>query len=423
LLTSDGSIEWRKSLGGTKNDEATAVQLTSDGGYIVAGISYSFNNDATNNYDYWIVKLTSSGIVEWQKNFGGSKHEFARAIRQTEDGGYIVAGRTDSNDRDVTGNHGDFDCWIIKLTADGDLMWQKTLGGGNGDEARDVQRTSDGGYIVVGATNSIDGDVTNTHGLHDDFWIVKLNNNGDIEWQKTLGGFGSDAAFSIQNTSDNGYIVAGHAISNDGNVTGNHGHFDYWVVKLNNNGDLEWQKCLGGSNRDDAHTIQQTKDGGYIVCGYSSSNNGDVTGNYGKTDYWIAKLAPSVLTVNLINFNPVAQNNMVRLSWRIVPESNTYFILERSGDAHFQNSNESNLEIARINSSGDSLQSQTYFYTDSTPLKGSNFYRLKLVDKNGNHSYSTIVLAVISHSFMAKFYPNPVQDVLNFRELDSRMSY
>jgi hypothetical protein len=198
LLTSDGSIEWRKSLGGTKNDEATAVQLTSDGGYIVAGISYSFNNDATNNYDYWIVKLTSSGIVEWQKNFGGSKHEFARAIRQTEDGGYIVAGRTDSNDRDVTGNHGDFDCWIIKLTADGDLMWQKTLGGGNGDEARDVQRTSDGGYIVVGATNSIDGDVTNTHGLHDDFWIVKLNNNGDIEWQKTLGGFGSDAAFSIQ---------------------------------------------------------------------------------------------------------------------------------------------------------------------------------------------------------------------------------
>lgn len=132
--------------------------------------------------------------------------------------------------------------------------------------------------------------MTENQGLWD-FWIVKLNNIGDIEWQKSYGGSGWEEAFAVQQTADGGYIVAGESPSNDGDVIGNHGSWDYWVIKLDGSGNLEWQKSLGGSGYDAAHSIQQTSDGGYIIAGRSSSNDGDVTGNHGSFDFWIVKLA------------------------------------------------------------------------------------------------------------------------------------
>ncbi|MDR2351801.1 MAG: T9SS C-terminal target domain-containing protein [Deltaproteobacteria bacterium] len=292
-LNSLGTLQWQKSLGGNGTDRAYSIQQTSDGGYIIAGISNSNNGDVTGDHmkgDYWIVKLDSLGTLQWQKSFGGSRRDFAYCIQQTSDGGYIIAGESWSNDGDVTGNHGKGDYWIVKLDSLGILQWQKSFGGSNQDFPYSIQQTSDGGYIVAGESWSNDGDVTGNH-RQQNYWIVKLDSLGILQWQKSLGGSDSEQANSIQQTSDGGYIIAGHSESNDGDVTGNHGKNDYWIVKLNSQGTLQWQKSFGGSGSDSATSIQQTSDGGYIIAGSSYSNDGDVKGNPGKyNDYWIVKL-------------------------------------------------------------------------------------------------------------------------------------
>ena len=286
------TIEWQKSLGGSNQDASYSIQHTSDGGYIVAGWSTSNDGDVTSNngsHDYWIIKLTNTGDISWQKSFGGSDEDNALSIEQTTDGGYIVAGYSYSNDGDVTGNHGGPDYLVVKLDNVGNISWQKSLGGSNQEYTFSIQATYDGGYIVAGLSLSNDGDVTGNHGFND-CWVVKLDDVGNINWQKSLGGSGDDRAWSIQQTADSGYIVAGSSNSIDGDVTGNNGGLDYWVVKLANSGSIEWEKSMGGSLDESPWSIEQTTDGGYIVAGWSFSNNGDVTGNNGGKDYWVVKL-------------------------------------------------------------------------------------------------------------------------------------
>ena len=156
-------IEWQKSLGGTGSDILSSIDQTTDGGYIIAGQSNSSNGDATMNYgyaDYWVVKVNSIGSLSWQKSLGGSQTDAARSVQQTTDGGYIVAGSSESNDIDVTGNHGNSDYWVVKLDVAGSITWQKSIGGSDHDKAYSIQQTTDGGYIIAGYTQSNDGDVT-----------------------------------------------------------------------------------------------------------------------------------------------------------------------------------------------------------------------------------------------------------------------
>jgi len=299
LIGQTPSIQWQKILGGTSADEDPAMARTNDGGYIVAGYSISNDGDVSNNhglYDFWVVKLSNAGTIEWQKGLGGTGNDYAYSILQTTDGGYIVAGGTYSNDGDVSGNHGSRDFWVVKLSNTGTIEWQKALGGTEADNAHSIIQTTDGGYIVAGYSASNNGDVSGHHGhwTYWDYWIVKLSNVGIIEWQKSLGGTGNDYAYSILQTTDGGYIVAGWSSSNDGDISGHHGnwtYWDYWVVKLGNVGAIEWQKSLGGTDNDYAHSIIQTMDGGYIVAGYSASNDGDVSGNHGGGDSWVVKLS------------------------------------------------------------------------------------------------------------------------------------
>jgi hypothetical protein len=244
--------------------------------------------------DAWIVKLDSQGTIQWQRSLGGSNQDAAYSIQITSDGGYIIAGSSYSHDGDVTGNHGKSDAWIVKLDSQGAIQWQKSLGGGNLDEAISIQITSDGGYIIASSSKSNNGDVTGNHG-DDDYWIIKLDSQGTLQWQKSLGGSEWDKAYSIQITSDGGYIIAGFSYSHDGDVKGNHGKYDYWIVKLDSQGTIQWQKSLGGSVEDAARSIQQTSDGGYIIAGISWSNDGDVKGNQGKYDFWIVKLQGQVI--------------------------------------------------------------------------------------------------------------------------------
>jgi hypothetical protein len=318
-LDNAGVIQWKKCFGGTGNDEAYSTQQTSDGGYVFVGYSTSNDGDVSGNHgnDYWLVKTDNAGTIQWQKCYGGGGHDYASSIQQTNDGGYIIAGYSESNDGDVSGNHGGKDYWIVKTDNAGTIQWQKSLGGTYDDRANSIQQTSDGGYIVAGWSESNDGDVSGNHAV--DYWVVKLDNAGTLQWQKALGGGSIDYAYSIKQTSDGGYIVAGLSESIDGDVTGNHGGLggndDYWVVKLDNTGSLQWQKSLGGTGSDLAYSIQQTNDGGYIVVGNSDSNDGDVSGNHGSIDYWLVKLgscsASFTLYPDLIPHNWLVLNNTI----------------------------------------------------------------------------------------------------------------
>ncbi len=297
-LSSTGSLQWQNPLGGTGDDRSYSIQSTPDDGYIVAGYTYSTNGDVTGNHGYfdtWVVKLSSTGSVQWQKTLGGTGGDSAQSIQSTPDGGYILAGSTGSTNGDVTGNHGNIDAWVVKLSSTGSLQWQKALGGTGYDFAYSIQPTIEGGCIVAGFTQSTDGDVSGNHGGYD-AWAVKLSSTGSVLWQKVLGGSGDDFAYSIQPTSDGGYIVAGYTGSNDGDVTGNHGSDDAWVVKLSSTGSLQWQKTMGGTGNDYASSIQPTTDGGCIVSGGTSSTDGDVTGNHGNNDAWVVKLGPDLST-------------------------------------------------------------------------------------------------------------------------------
>ncbi len=243
------------------------------------------------------MKLDNSGNIVWNKLLGGNLTDLAYSIVQTTDGGYIVTGNsTSSANGDVTGtNHGSSDYWIVKLDNSGNIVWNKLLGGSDTDITYSIQQTTDGGYIVAGESfSSANGDVTGTnHGVQD-YWIVKLDGSGNIIWNKLLGGSGNDITKSIVQTTDGGYIVAGYSASPaNGDVSGvNHGGYDYWIVKLDGSGNIVWNKLLGGSGNDIAYSVQQTADGGYIVAGTSySSSNGDVTPtNHGSGDFWIIKL-------------------------------------------------------------------------------------------------------------------------------------
>lgn len=294
-LDSNGNILWQKSLGSSNYDKAQSIQQTSDGGFIVAGRSHTEDSVSYGLLDYWIVKLDASGNMIWQKNFGGENDDFALSIQQTTDSGFIAAGVSYSFSGIVSGNHGGGDYWIVKLDTEGNLMWQKSLGGSKEDRASSIKQTADGGYIVAGKSKSNDGDVFGNHGK-DDAWIVKLDTDGNLEWQKSLGGSGIDMANSVLQAADGGYLVAGGSASNDGDIVGNYSNGDCWIVKLDAGGNLQWQKPIGGSNEDNANSVDQTIDGGFVIAGWSDSNDGDVSGNHGDIDYWIVKLAADTTT-------------------------------------------------------------------------------------------------------------------------------
>lgn len=291
-----GVIEWQKCIGGTDNERANSIQQTTDGGYILAGYTLSNDVDVSGNHgieDAWVVKLSSLGIIEWQKCIGGTNNERANSIIQTSGGGYILAGYTSSpsNGIDVVGNHGNYDAWVVKLSSLGIIEWSKCLGGTSGEYAYSIQQTTDGGYILACESNGINGDVTVNRG-NSDLWLVKLASTGVIYWQKSIGGSLADYCYSIQQTTDGGYILVGSTMSNNIDVFGNHGNSDVWVVKTTSLGAIEWQKCLGGTNDERANSIKQTIDGGYVLAGETRSINGDVSGLHGTNkDAWVVKIS------------------------------------------------------------------------------------------------------------------------------------
>jgi hypothetical protein len=309
-----GDTLWTRTYGGRDNDYGYSVHETSDGGYIIAGTTKSFG---AGNYDFYLLKTDASGGTVWTRTFGGSDLDYGYSAVQTTDGGYAVTGRTKSF------GAGDYDVYLVKTDADGDTTWTRTYGGSDRDEGQSVQQTTDGGYIIAGYNDpwgtaimdvylvktDAQGAVlwTRTHGTEDnydcafsvqqttdggyivvgksDYWetndtqarIYKTDADGDTLWTRTYGGSAWDEAYSVQQTTDGGYIVAGYTESFGA------GNQDFYLLKIDADGDTLWTRTYGGTGRDEAQSVHQTTDGGYILAGYSWSFGA------GQSDFYLVR--------------------------------------------------------------------------------------------------------------------------------------
>jgi hypothetical protein len=252
LIKTDASGDtiWTGTYGGRLADYGYSVQQTTDGGYIIAGSTNSFGSGGTHAY---LVKTNATGDTMWTKFYGGKNTCYVQAVRQTSDGGYIAAGNSTTSSDTFWG-----DVYLIKTNASGDTLWTKTYGGNSLDYANSVQQTTDGGYIVAGYTASFGAGGS-------DVYLIKTNADGDSLWTRTYGGAQGDYASSVQQTSDSGYIIAGKTYSFGA------GSGDVWLIKTNAAGDTLWTKTYGGTENEGGYSVQQTKDGGYIVAGYTNS--------------------------------------------------------------------------------------------------------------------------------------------------------
>jgi PKD repeat protein len=241
----NGIISWSNTFGGTSIDYGYSIQQTKDEGYIICGQTYQ-----TGAGDVYILKVDKNGVKTWEKTFGGVNNDSGNAIRQASDGGYILCGETSSE------GAGKSDVYLLKTDGTGNLIWKKTFGGINDDRGTSVQQTIDGGYILCGETSSEGAGKS-------DVYLLKTNSNGDLIWKKTFGGINDDRGASVQQTIDGGYIICGETNSEGA------GGEDVYLIKTNANGDLSWKKTIGVGNYEKGFSIQQTTDGGYIICGRS----------------------------------------------------------------------------------------------------------------------------------------------------------
>lgn len=297
-LNLKGDILWSNTYGGSDDDVGEKVIQTNDGGFIIAGYSKSDNGDASNNegfHDNWIIRLTANGDILWEKSFGFSGHDHAYSVLQTTDGGFFMTGFLDvtasggeGNNRSNNALHGIGEFWCHKLDQDGNIEWRRYFGGSSNDRSYDAIQANDGGYVITGFSESNDFDITNSKGSYD-YWVIKLNNNGDLLWEKSLGGTEIDQSRAIVKTNDNNYIVAGNSFSTDGDNSSNYGSSDFLLVKIDDDGETLWSKNYGGTDFDYATSIKKSSNG-FIVSGYSKSSDNQLTSNYGDNDFWVLKI-------------------------------------------------------------------------------------------------------------------------------------
>lgn len=314
LITTSSNAQdilWEKSYGGKHAEYLFDAQPTADYGFILAGSSISGKNgnkeDANKgDLDYWIWKMNEKGDLDWQKSFGGSGVDLLQSIRLTSDGGYILAGISNSNKgldkQDESKGNDDF--WIIKLDAKGNELWQKTIGGAGQEKLQSIILTADGGYLLGGSsasyktrkssegTTDLFGKAEDTRG-NLDYWVVKLKKDGTIEWQRTLGGKYSDELKSVAVLENGNYLLGGTSNSpvSEDKTEDNLGLNDFWLLQLDKKGSVIWQKTIGGSEDDNLFDLTATKDGGFFVGGNSNSttSNSKTKGSEKGSDFWVIK--------------------------------------------------------------------------------------------------------------------------------------
>ncbi len=305
-----GEIIWTKALTsdilGTFMPAwgATDIIRTSTGDIILVTSGYMYINDGLSYEDALIVKMNQLGQIIWQTKLGHSYHDYFESITETTDGGFILVGNTTINyfaEESML-----FDYWIAKIDNNGNFLWDKVYGGTGYEFARDIKQTPDGGFIVCGYTSSNNGDISGNHPFvleggeelfYEDYWILKLNSVGDMEWQKCFGGSGSEEASSILIDNDGNYVITGYSNSEDGDVSNNIATWDVWIIKISPIGELLWEKTYGGNWWDNSASIIKTQDGGYALAADTYSTEYDVYCDFPEPycNFWIVKLTADTL--------------------------------------------------------------------------------------------------------------------------------
>ena len=285
----NGSIVWKKALGGSGGELGYSIVQTTDGNYVIGAQAIFSDGDVTGTHgkaDAWVVKINGAGALLWQKAIGGTEEEFEGEVAASLDGGCVLAYTTRSSNGDVTGHHGSDDILLLKLDPAGNKVWQKAIGGSQEERAKGITATADGGYILTGVTNSRNGDFA-YNDLSSGAFVIKVDANGNIVWNKTFGGSGLNQTNGMAPGAGGSYYVSGYTSSTNGGVTGNHGSYDFWLLKIDKDGNLVWQKTYGGTSVEYAYAITAKGDGTFYLAGQAGSKDGDVSHQIGSMDGWV----------------------------------------------------------------------------------------------------------------------------------------
>jgi PKD repeat protein len=364
-IDTTGTILWQRTYGGTQVDMCYSLNRSTDGGFVVAGGSYSNDGDVNGNHgneDFWVFKTDSIGNLLWQRSLGGSGLDVCYSMAPDGSTGFIACGTSNSSNGNISLNHGGYDYWVVHLDGNGNLLWEKSLGGSLYESAFSIAAIPGGTMLVSGYSKSVDGDVTDNKG-YSDYWAVNLDAAGNILLQRSFGGSAFDVVYSAIPTADGGFLLAGGTTSNDWDVSANHGQEDVWLTKTDSQLNIEWTRTYGGSANERPASVLQNADGGFTLAGYTYSNNGNVSGNHGGSDIWLVNLAckvpqaqfstsrDTVCTFNLVNFS-----NSSLLSSAYTWTVNS-FLFSTSENAVIQFPSDGSYQIGLI--------AQTCYYSDT----------------------------------------------------------
>ena len=357
-----GALESVLVFGGSLNESAETVIKTSDGGYAVLGFTQSTNGDITDktdsSYDVWLLRFDQDNNLLWNKTYGGTNDEKGHDLIQTEDGGFAVIGYTFSNDGDVDNNAGQQDFWLFKTDAQGNLQWEKTYGYSGLDYGLSIKPANDNGFILSGVldvtSSGGEGNTRQQQTLHagGDYWVLKVDQTGNLIWSKYFGGLFTDTAYDVIPTNDNGFIIIGSSDSEDTDISNNIGSYDFWAVKVDNQGVLQWEQNYGGTQIDEAYKIIKTNNNNYLIVGDTRSEDEDISNTFGAADVWAITISEDG---NLINQNSYGGENF-DVSRSVISDSENGFLIcgsSRSGTGQLtQNNGQNDIWVLKTNATG-----------------------------------------------------------------------
>ena len=354
------------TYGGSKNDVYQSAVSTLDGGYAVLGYTQSNDFDIQDktdeSFDFLLMKFSSDHVLLWSKTYGGSNDDRAADLIATNDGGFALFGFSKSSDSDVDENAGAQDFWMIKITFDGSISWEKTFGFSGADTGNALLQTADNGFLITGvldvtASNGQGNSKTSERHAGGDVWAIKLNNNGDLVWSRYFGGSFTDVPFGVIETNANEYIIAASSDSEDFNISNNKGTYDFWLFKLSNTGELIWEKSFGGSEVEEPRGIAATDDGNFMVVGDTRSKDQDVSLNNGGADLWMIKISSDGNLIWDKNFG----GSSFDVARSISKTQDGDFIISgnsRSLDLGFTNNGQNDAWVLKVDNNGNLLWQQ-----------------------------------------------------------------
>jgi len=437
-------LEWQGCFGGTGQEGSAVIAATPDGGLIMATFTQSNDGQVSGNHggqDVWVVKLDEARAIQWQRCYGGSGNDAGGGVHVLGDSGYIVTAITNSSDGDVSFNHGGSDVWVIRLSPQGDLLWEKTYGGPGFESASRSILTEANEVFIAGRSQQIGGDVTSNSG-GSDMWLLRIDLQGVLLWQRSLGGAGFDEGKDLAMAPDGGLLAIAQTDSDGQAVQGNHGGYDMWAVRLDPIGEVVWTRCIGGSANDYGNRLIRLANGDWLATGSTESNDGDVTGYHGAGDGWLTRISDS----NAIVWSKAIGGNLGEVLSPLIELGDGSILVGGStssndGDVTFTPL-ASDSWLLGVSPDG-TIQWQTHFGGSGgegvaslvqLPLSGYAFGTSTTSndgDVSGNHGgsipidawvfqvspISSIAEGIASNSIVA--YPNPAHDILHLQLPDS----